>query len=81
MTIAQQVREQALQLPPQERATLAHDLIASLEPSESPDVVEAAWFAEIESRAEAYERGELKADDWQISLERSRQRLRQRRQS
>ena len=81
MTTAEQVRDQALQLPIAERATLARDLLASLEVHESPEVVEAAWAEEIEARAEAYERGDLKADDWQISLERARQRLRERRQA
>lgn len=74
-----QVRFQAMQLPADERALLAHDLLASLEPQESPDVVEAAWLEEIETRAEAFASGTMAADDWQVSLERVRQRLRERR--
>ena len=81
MTTAEQVRDQALQLSAGERAWLARDLLESLDTGESPEVVEAAWVDEIEARAEAYENGDLKADDWQISLERARQRLRERRQA
>jgi putative addiction module component (TIGR02574 family) len=81
MTIAEQVRNQALQLPIAERATLARDLLVSLDVHESPEVVEAAWAEEIEARAAAYERGEMKADDWEISLERARLRLQERRQA
>ena len=69
-----------MQLSAVERALLARDLLESLEADEAPDVVEAAWADEIEARAEAYERGQMPADDWQISLERARQRLLERRQ-
>jgi putative addiction module component (TIGR02574 family) len=79
MTTAEIVRDQALRLSAEERAMLARDLLESLETSESPAVVEAEWAQEIEARAEAYEKGEMTADDWQISLERARQRLRERR--
>jgi len=79
MTTAEHIRDQALQLSIGERASLAHDLLVSLEVAESPEVVEATWFEEIEARAEAYERGELAADDWQVSLDRARQRVHDRR--
>jgi putative addiction module component (TIGR02574 family) len=76
-----QVRELALGLPLKDRATLARELIDSLE-SEIPDPgLEDAWVDEMEARAEALERGEAKADDWQVSLERVRQRLREGRDS
>ena len=79
MSIAEQIREQALRLSAEERAWIARDLIESLE-ADKPDVAaESAWVEEVEARAEAYEAGELKADDWQISLERNRRRLRERR--
>jgi putative addiction module component (TIGR02574 family) len=81
MTIAERIRDQALQLSAAERALLARDLLESLETSESPEVVEAAWTEEIETRAEAYERGQMAADDWQTSLDRARERLRARRQT
>jgi putative addiction module component (TIGR02574 family) len=79
MTITEQVRDQALRLSIEDRALLARDLLESLEPHDAPEVVEAAWLEEIEGRAEAYEGGQMAADDWQASLERARQRLRERR--
>ena len=81
MTITEQVRDQALRLPAEDRASLARDLLESLEPQEAPEVVEAAWLEEIEARAEAYSGGQLAADDWKSSLERAQQRLRERRQA
>ena len=79
MTIAEQVRDQALQLPAEDRALIARDLLESLETRDSPETVEAAWLEEIEARAEAYETGQMMADDWKSSLERVRKRLRERR--
>ena len=76
MTIAEQIRDQALRLPAEDRALLARDLLESLEPHEAPEAVEAAWLEEIEARAEAHAAGQMAADDWQPSLERARQRLR-----
>lgn len=51
----------ALELPPRERARLAHRLIESLdgEVSESPSEIERAWAAEIERRVAAYQAGEI----------------------
>ena len=73
-----EIRELALQLPLQERARLAHDLLISLEEAtEPPKDVEAAWLEEIEARAEAYEAGTAKAEDWEVSLDRVRKRLRE----
>jgi len=80
MTIAEQVRDQALQLSVGERAWLARDFLESLETSESPEVVEAAWLEEIEARAEAYASGQMKADDWETSLDRAKARVQARRQ-
>ncbi len=81
MSTAEQIREWALQLSPADRASIARDLLDSLDPGQSPAATEAAWVAEIESRAAAYEAGELAADDWQTSLDRARQRLREGRAS
>ena len=39
--------------------------------------LEEAWLEEIEARAEALDRGEATADDWQTSLERVRRQLRE----
>lgn len=54
---ATEIRDLALQLPPQQRASLARDLLASLEEAGKP--VEAEWAAEAESRAEAYAAGQV----------------------
>ena len=72
----EQIRDLALQLPREGRASLAKDLIESLEPEESSADVEAAWLDEIELRAVDLERGAAKADDWQASLDRVRRQLR-----
>ena len=77
MSTAEQIRDLALQLPPEGRASLAKELIESLEPGESLEGVEAAWLEEIESRADALDRGESTADDWKTSLDRVRQQLRE----
>jgi len=58
-----QVRELALGLPPKDRATLARELIESLDPDEPDPGVEDSWIEEIESRAEALDRGEAKSYD------------------
>ena len=77
MSISEHIRDLALQLPPKGRASLAKELIESLEPEVSSDEVESAWVDEIERRAESLERGEATADDWEASLNRVRGQLRQ----
>jgi len=67
----------ALGLAARDRAVLARELIESLESSADDGGVEEAWIDELEERAAALECGEAKADDWQASLERVRQQLRQ----
>ena len=52
-TQADRLRDQALDLPAEERATLAYDLLASLDPppaEEDPDAVMADWGKEIRRR-------------------------------
>ncbi len=44
----------ALQLPPEQRVTLAHRLLSSIEPKEN---VEALWDSEIQRRINAYDEG------------------------
>lgn len=53
-----QILEQALTLPPEERAQLAERLLTSLEvpPDERIDEL---WAEEAEDRLDAYERGEI----------------------
>lgn len=56
---AEQVRANALSLPPNERAQLAEQLFASLDISQ--DELDRLWAQEADSRIDAYERGEIKA--------------------
>jgi putative addiction module component (TIGR02574 family) len=61
---SQVVLEEALKLPPNERAEVAEQLIASLD--EVPDTdVEQAWQEEIQKRLQQIERGEMKTIPWE----------------
>jgi len=62
-TRADTILDTALALPPNERAWLASELIASLDESKDSDV-EAAWAAEIEKRIAEVESGEAETRDW-----------------
>jgi putative addiction module component (TIGR02574 family) len=57
----QDILQEALELPPDERAALAHDLWDSLHAEETDEDRDAAWDAEIKRRLDAYDRGEVKA--------------------
>ena len=54
---AERVKQEALRLPEDDRAELARFLIESLDESEYPDVVEAAWDEELRRRVERIEQG------------------------
>jgi putative addiction module component (TIGR02574 family) len=54
-----QVAQRALDLPPEERAELAHKLIISLDDATDKGV-ETAWDAEIERRVEEIKSGKAK---------------------
>ena len=58
--VLKELEKKAKALTPEERAKLAEILLESLQ---EPPVaeIEAAWAREIEQRAAAYDRGELKA--------------------
>jgi hypothetical protein len=53
-----QLLEEALTLPPSERAEIADRLLRSLEPP-APDEIARLWASESEDRLEAYDRGDL----------------------
>ncbi len=55
-----QLLEEALSLPPVERAELADRLLTSLDSSPEPRIDE-LWAQEAEDRLDAFERGEIKA--------------------
>jgi putative addiction module component (TIGR02574 family) len=63
-TTADTILGTALTLPPDERAWLASELIASLDRGEDADV-EAAWAVEIERRIAEVESGEAKSVSWE----------------
>lgn len=57
------VLEDALALPVDDRARVAHELLRSLE-QEDPDAV-AAWTDEIRRRIDEVEAGTVELDDWE----------------
>jgi putative addiction module component (TIGR02574 family) len=59
---------EALELPLDERAKMAADLLDSLQDAE--EGVEAAWAAEIQQRVAAARNGELEGTDWRTVLDR-----------
>ncbi|MBP5998313.1 MAG: addiction module protein [Azonexus sp.] len=62
----------ALQLAPADRAHLAERLLVSLE---EDDKIMAAWVEEAERRADAFDRGEIGAIDFDESLARLKAKL------
>ena len=80
MTIREQVLNNALALPAEDRAFLAGQLEQSLEHEGLASVeIGAAWTAEIERRIAAFERGEVSAADADEALARMRRFLAERR--
>jgi putative addiction module component (TIGR02574 family) len=66
-----EIRTSALNLPAQERAALAHDLIASLDAEPADPGAEALWASEIEHRAREVADGKvalIDADDVHAEL-------------
>jgi putative addiction module component (TIGR02574 family) len=73
---AQELLREALTLPPDERADVAAELLASLdEPVENPAEVEAAWAAEIERRARRVLSDESAGEPWKDVRNRIARRL------
>jgi putative addiction module component (TIGR02574 family) len=58
----------ALELPPEERASFAAELLDSLDYAQED--VEAAWAAEIQHRVAQARAGELESTDWRTVLDR-----------
>ena len=78
MNTADEILELALQLPQTERASVAHQLLLSLEPDGFDADHEAAWNAAIEARLARVARGEFSASAWREALGRIRASLVQR---
>jgi putative addiction module component (TIGR02574 family) len=64
----QDVLAEALELPPEERARIAAELLESLDYAQED--VEAAWAAEIQRRVAQAQAGELESTDWRTVLDR-----------
>jgi hypothetical protein len=75
MMTRDEIARQALALSPGDRAYVAELLDKSLMTGEfaSPEIA-SAWMAETERRAQAYERGEMTAEDWRTVMSRLRSR-------
>lgn len=54
-----EILQEVLAMPPEERAELVENILASLEPSD-PRILE-LWAIEAEDRVAAFERGEIEA--------------------
>jgi putative addiction module component (TIGR02574 family) len=82
MTTREQIAQQALALPPEDRTFLADVLEQSLISGAfgAPGLA-AEWSVEIDRRIAAYDRGESHGADAQIALERIRARLEEHRSS
>lgn len=76
MTTREQIAQQALALPLEDRTYVADVLEQSLTSGEfaTPEIA-AEWAAEIDRRIAAYDRGESQGVDAQMALERIRIRL------
>jgi len=76
MTIREQLAQQVLALPPEDRTYLADVLEQSLTSGEfaTPELA-AEWAVEIDRRIAAYDRGEIQGVDAVTALERIRGRL------
>lgn len=71
---ADTILDTALALPPDERAWLASELIASLDEVQDSDV-EAAWASEIERRIDEVESGVAETSSWEEARTRIRAKL------
>lgn len=77
---AQELLRQALDLPAEERASVAAELLASLEEPSPEDqaAVQAAWANEIERRARRVLAGESAGEPWKAVRGRIQRKLPQR---
>jgi len=77
MVTSEDILEQLLSLPVETRARLAQQLLESLEPPNERN--RRLWAEEVESRLDAFERGELKAVPGEEVFARLRERFPKRR--
>lgn len=67
---ADAVLHEALGLSPEDRADVAAELLASLEPADDPELVRTLWAQELEARARRFLAGESPGEDWEIVRQR-----------
>ena len=76
MASADDLFTDALRLPAEERARLAHKLLVSLEDEETHPEAEAGWAQELELRARDVLSGAVETEDADVVLDRISARLR-----
>ena len=71
------ILREALTLPAQARASVAAELLASLDetPFEDADAVEAAWDEELQHRARRAQSGDDPGEPWRVVRDRVRNKL------
>ena len=78
MIAAQELLTQALQLPLDERANIARQLLLSLEPESIEEDYEAAWAKEIAERVKRLDEGKSPTFAWREAHAEIRSKLRER---
>ena len=73
MSTAENILQQALDLPELERVEIAHNLYRSVR--HSPEEVDAAWVRTAAARLKAYKRGELESQPMNEAVAEIRARL------
>ena len=77
MIAAQELLTQALQLPIDERAMMAHELLLSLESEPTEDGYDEAWEQELEARSKLLHEGKAELLDWREAHAEIRKKLRE----
>ncbi len=67
---ADAILHEALELSPEDRADVAAELLASLEPADDPEMVRTLWAQELEERARSVLSGKSPGEDWAIVRQR-----------
>jgi putative addiction module component (TIGR02574 family) len=80
MSTAAEILNEAMGLPPQERATIAQSLLRSLPSGPHEFLTEMELSAELRSRLEALASGQMPTLDAATTLQRARQAIQQMRQ-
>jgi putative addiction module component (TIGR02574 family) len=73
------VFKHALSLPPDERAALAHELIASLDGPPGKKLSDSEWLQQLDRRSLELQTGKVKAEPWESVQARTLENLKRRR--